>query len=236
MKILYLSDDFLPLVKGGASIIAYRIAKDLAKRGHQIFVITSVQKRSQAGRMDFEGMTLFRIYADYHERWRAYLGLYNPQTVSQVKEIIKKVQPDIIHAFNVHYHLSYHCLKIAKKYSSAVFLTACDTMLFTYGKFFSYVNPNNLLVPTHFNYHISLWDTIKQAKKRYNPLRNIIIRWYLKYVNKIFSPSKAIKEALETNHIRNIDVIYSGIDLDEWNIKQSDINLFKEKYNIADKK
>ncbi|MBU1176987.1 MAG: glycosyltransferase family 4 protein [Patescibacteria group bacterium] len=236
MKILYLSDDFPPLAKGGASIIAYRIAKDLLKKGHQIFIITSVQKKSQAGEMHFEGMTLFRIYANYHERWRAYLSLYNFQTVNKVEEIIKKIKPDVVHAFNVHYHLSYHCFKIAKQYCKVVFLTACDTMLFTYGKFFSYVNPDNLLIPAHFDYHISLWDTIKQAKKRYNPLRNIIIRWYLKYVDKIFSPSKAIKEALEANHIKNIDVIYSGIDLDEWRIRESDISSFKEKYNVLDKK
>ena len=236
MKILYLSDDFPPLAKGGASIIAYRTAKALLKKGHQIFVITSVQEKSQVGEMNFEGMTLFRIYANYHECWRAYLSLYNFQTVNQVKKIIKKTKPDVVHLFNVHYHLSYHCFKLSKQYCKIVFFTACDTMLFTYSKFFSYVDSNNLLIPNNFNYHISFWDTIKQAKKRYNPLRNLIIRWYLKYIDKIFSLTETLKEALEANHIKNVDVIYPGINLSEWNIERFDVDLFKEKHNIVNKK
>ncbi|MDP2946948.1 MAG: glycosyltransferase family 4 protein, partial [Nanoarchaeota archaeon] len=85
-------------------------------------------------------------------------------------------------------------------------------------------------------YRVGIIDQIKEAKKRYNPFRNIIIRHYLKYVTKIFSVSNSLKELLEINNIRNVETIYNGINLDEWQIDKEKIEKFKEKYNLNDKK
>lgn len=236
MKILFLQDDFPPECLGGAGAIAFDLAKGLRELGHQVYVITAVQDKTKAGRLDYQDLIIFRIYANYHERWRAYLSLYNPQTVNQVKTIIKQIQPDVTHINNVHYYLSYYCLKIAKKYSQAVFLTAQDVMLFHYGKFVEFINLNDLSVPKEFNYKISPFQQIKRFKKRYNPFRNIIIRHYLKSLDDLISLSKAIKEALKDNKIKSYKVLYGGIVLADWEIKQSQIDLFKKKYGLYDKK
>jgi len=236
MKILILQDDFPPYSFGGAGVVAFNLAKGLQELGHQVYVITAVQDKAKAGRLDYQGLTIFRIYSNYRECWRAYLSLYNPQTVNYIKKAIKEINPDIIHVHNIHYYLSYYCLKIAKKYSKAVFLTAHDVMLFHYGKLIEFVNSNDLSIPKNFNYKITFWQQIKQYKRRYNPLRNIVIKHYLGYVDKIFAVSHALKDALSQNNIKNVEVIYNGIDVAQWQINDEKVEEFKKKYNLFNKK
>jgi len=228
MKILILSDGFPPVYAGGAEVIAFNLAKSFQKIGNHVYIITTVREKSKAGQFDYQGLKVFRIYSDYHERWRAYLSLYNPQTVNQVKKIIKQIKPDIVHIHNIHYHLSYYSLRIARKYSKAVFLTAHDAMLFHYGKLIEFIDLDNLSVPKTFNYKVAPWQQIKRFKKRYNPLRNIIIRHYLKYINKIFAVSYTLKEALLQNGIKNIEVIHNGIDMDGWQVSDEKVKDFKK--------
>src|SRR3989344_1809831 len=134
MKILILQDDFPPQSFGGAGFSIFYLACGLQKAGHQVFVLTACQSKSLEGEADYYGLKVFRIFANHHERWRAYFSLYNPQTVGKVGDLIREINPDIVHAFNIHQHLSYHCLKVAKKMGKTVFLTGRDTMSFTYGK------------------------------------------------------------------------------------------------------
>jgi len=236
MKILFLSGGFPPNSNAGAEKIAFNLAKGFQKLGEQVYVITTVQEKSQAGKLNYQGLTVFQIYTNYHQRWQNYLSLYNPQTVSRVRTIIKQIQPDITHVHVPHHYLSYHCLKIAKKYSRAVFLSAHDVMLFHCGKLFEFINPDELSIPNEFNYKITPWQQIKRFKKRYNPFRNIIIKHYLKYVDKIFVVSYALKDALAQNGIKNIEVIYNGIDVNKWQVNNNKINSFKKRYNLIDKK
>ncbi len=228
MKILFLSDNFPPRSPGGAGIVVHNLAKELLNKGHEIFVVSTVQKKSEEERTKFEDLSVFKIYFDPHPRWQAYLSLYNPQIVSKVEKIIKEIKPDIIHAHNIHQYISYYCLKIAKKYAKAVFLTAHDVMLIHYGK----------LMPKNGDcfYKISIWDQIKTARKRYNPFRNIIIRHYLKYVNRIFAVSDSLKRILEINGIKNVETIYNGINVSDWKMNSEKVKKFKKKYNLQNKK
>jgi len=236
MKILILSDSFLSDYTGGAEVIAFNLANGFQKLGNYVYVITTVREKSKTGQYDYHGLKVFRIYADYHERWRAYLSLYNPQTVNQIKKIIKQIKPDIVHVHNIHYYLSYHSLKIAKKYSRAVFLTAHDVMLFHYDKLIEFVNQNDLSIPKKFNYKITHWQQLERFRKRYNPFRNIVIRHYLKYVDKIFAVSQTLKDSLLQNNVKNVEVIYNGIDIAQWQINDEKLKNFKKKYNLFNKK
>ncbi|MFZ5559785.1 MAG: glycosyltransferase family 4 protein [Patescibacteria group bacterium] len=228
MNILFLSGEFLPFSEGGSGVVAYNLAKGLKGKGHNIFIITTAQSKLGEGKSNLGGLKVFRIYSNYHPRWQAWLSLYNPQTVSKVKEIIKETKPDIVHAHNIHHYLSYHCLKIARKYAKAIFLTAHDVMLIHYGK----------LMPRDGNcfYKISIWDQIKEARKRYNPFRNVIIRCYLKYVDKVFAVSNSLKKLLEINGLKNVETAYNGIDIDNWKMEPRKVKEFKERYNLQNKK
>lgn len=231
MKILMLQDDFPPEVCGGAEISTLGLACGLQKAGHEVFVITTCRNKSSEGEHVYQAVKIIKIYSDYHERWRAYLSLYNPQTVGRVKELIDKIKPDVVHAHNIHYYLSYACLKLAKEMGKPVFLTVRDVMPFSYGK----LATKKYL--TKLDYRVSWWDNLKQAQKRYNPLRNIIIRYYFrKYVDKIFAISFALKDALNRNGIQNVEVIYNGIDVVEWVINPERVEEFKKKHNLQNKK
>ena len=230
MRILFLTDDFPPQTFGGAGFSTFYLASGLQKAGHQVFIATTCRNKSEEGRADWRGLNVFRIFADYHERWQAYFSLYNPQTVKNVEKIIREINPDIVHAHNIHYYLSYHCLKIAKKLKKPVFFTARDTMLFHYGKLAAKKYLERFIART------SWLDHLKQAKKRYNPLRNFFIKRYLNYADRIFAVSRVLSEALNQNGIKNTEVSYTGIDAADWQISPEFIAEFKKKHNLYDKK
>ena len=236
MKILFLQDKFPPENQGGAGRVAFDLAISLKRLNNKVYVITTVQNKSEVRKTDKDGIEIHKIYSNYHERWRSYLSLYNPQTINVVERIIKQIQPDIIHCHNIHYYLSYHCLKISKKYCNKVFLTAHDVMLFHYGKLIEFINKDNLEIPSEFDYKISFLKQIERFKKRYNPFRNIIIKKYLKYVNKIFAVSYTLKDALNQNGIKNVEVIYNGINIDDWQEDINKVEEFKDKYHLINKK
>ncbi|MDP2638727.1 MAG: glycosyltransferase family 4 protein [Candidatus Azambacteria bacterium] len=223
MKILILSDYFDN--RGGAVGIAEAMARGLKQAGHDVSVIAADQDKSLTGKRNENGVNIYSIYSKYDLFWRAYISLRNPQTVGEIKRIINKLKPDIIHAHNIHTHLSYYSLKIAKQSGAKVFLTAHDVMLFHYGKL------------TEANYKVSVWQQIKRAGKTYNPFRNIAIRYYLRFVDKIFAVSNALKNALNDNGIKNVEVVHNGIDASDW-VMDDDVAIqnFKEKYNIQNKK
>lgn len=236
MNIVFLSDDFPPQSFGGAGIVAFNLAKALSLLGHTITVITTVQDKTKEGVVQYEGLTVHRLYSKYHERWRAYLSLYNPQTQAKVRSILVQYRPDVVHAHNIHQYLSYYCLKLAKQGGARVFLTAHDVMLFHYGKLVEFVDSKDLSCLKEFNYKISPWQQIKTYKKRYNPLRNIIIKYYLRNVDKIFAVSNALKDALNQNGIVNVEVIHNGINVAEWDTNAVALEAFKDIYNLRGKK
>ncbi len=182
MKIVILSDNFDNRGGAGAVRIARAIAIGLKNFNHNVSVITTIQDKSLTGKKNENGINIYSIYSKYNLFWRAYRSLYNPQTIKHVVKIIEEIKPDIVHAHNIHTYLSYHVLKLAKKSGTKVFLTAHDVQLFHYGKL------------TGVNYKVSVWQQIKRAGKTYNPFRNIVIRHYLKYVDKILCVSGGLKE------------------------------------------
>ncbi|MFH1575442.1 MAG: glycosyltransferase family 4 protein, partial [Candidatus Nealsonbacteria bacterium] len=230
MKILILSDDFPAEGCGGAEISTLDLANGLLRVGHEVFMITSCREKIDEGETDCGGLRVFKVFAKYNEKWRAYTSLRNRQTVNKIKKLIKEINPDIVHAHNIHYYLSYGCLKSAKELNKPVFLTARDTMLFTYGKLATKRYLEKL------DTRISWIDNLKYARKRYNPFRNIAIRYYLKYVDKIFAISDSLKQALEANKIKNVEVIYNGVNVDDWETSQQIADEFKTKYNLHAKK
>ena len=228
MKIVYLLDDFPPKSYSSASLITLDLAKAMLKLGHKVFVVTRTGKKIERGEELFEGIKIFRIYSKYPSFLRHWIVVINPQTIFQIKKILKNIQPDICHFHHIHQYLSYYCLKLAKKYSQAVFITAHDAMFFHYGK----------LMPKkeNFIYRVTLKDQIAEAGKTYNPFRNVFIRHYLGNVDKIFTVSDSLKKLFIVNKIKNVETIYNGINVDDWKQNTNEIMRFKEEYNIINKK
>lgn len=230
MKILFLSDDFPPQSFGGAGISTYDLAMGLKKAGHEVFVITTCRRKDEAGRIDYQGLKVFKIASDYSAKWRSYLSLYNPPVVHQGRELLKSIRPDIVHVNNIHFYLSYYCFKLAKKYAKAVVFTARDVMSFNFGK----LETERYL--KNFDGHITWLDQLKQARKRWNPFRNFFIKKYLNYADQIFAVSFALKKALEQNGIKNVMVMHTGTDLSLPLTSEEEIINFKTKHRLIGKK
>ena len=228
MKILYFSDEFPPAVTGGAAIVAYDFAVALLKKGHEVFVITASQDRSRAGKSEIDGVKIFTLFSKYPVFLRHYLSAWNPFLAGKIKKILKEIKPDIVHVHNIHTHISYSALKIAKKSGAKVFLTAHDTMLVSYGKAYFPCGEKN--------FRVTAWLNMKTAGKRYNPFRNMAIKYYLRYVDKVFAISASLKNLLAQNGIKS-EVLHNGIDAGVWTKPlESDIQNFKKKFGITDKK
>lgn len=232
MKILILTDKFPPSSFGGAAIIASVHASVLDQYGYEVVVVTTVDKESEVGEFYENNIKIIKLYSDYHTRFRSYLSIYNPFILKDIKKIMKKEMPDIVHAHNIHYYLSYHSLYIAKKYSKAIFMTIHDSMSFHYSKLF----PEYPYETITKSYKISFFKQIKDFKFRFNPIKNLLIRYYLRIPDKIFAVSNALKDALLDNNIKNVEVIHNGIDTDKWQATKSNIDNFKNKYNLLNKK
>ncbi|OGD29696.1 hypothetical protein A2833_02555 [Candidatus Azambacteria bacterium RIFCSPHIGHO2_01_FULL_44_55] len=233
MRIIILSDYFDD--RGGAVGVARATAFGLKALGYEVSVITTIQDKAKAARRNENGVDVYQIYSDYNLFWRAYRSLYNPQTVGVVRKILGELKPDVVHAHNIHTHLSYYALKLAKKASAKVFLTAHDVMIFHYGKLTEFIDRDDLSCPENFGYKITVWQQIKRAGKTYNPMRNIIIRYYLKYVDKIFAVSAALKKALGDNEIKNTEVVHNGIEIDYWRPENSIADNFKSRFGLGDR-
>ncbi len=220
MKIAVLQDDYPPHHAGGAGVIAKNLATAYVHTGHTVLVITTVQDRALAGEETTEGVRIKRLYTSYPGRWRAYLSLYNPQVVSEIKKELETFHPDIVHVHNVHVHLSYHSIAIAARSGALVFLTAHDTMLFDYGK-----SLNTKKVSA-----FALW---RAQGLRFNLLSNLFIRHYVRYVTKVVAVSHALKEALTNNGFKNIEVVHNGIDASIWT-RPNGVDEYKKSLGIGE--
>lgn len=206
MKILFLTDDYPPFSWGGAGLVVYNLANHFAGNGHEVFVITSSGKKENIGKMIENGVTIYTLYSSYQERWRAYLSLYNPKILWVIRKIIKDIKPDVVHAHNIHYHLSYASLGVARGFSLKVFITLHDAMAVAYGKIWPKKEDCG-----NSSYGLTLFDNIREARKRFNPLRNILIKRELKQVDKIFVVSEELKKLLSGCGIANLETSYNGL-------------------------
>src|SRR3989344_601793 len=233
MKIAVLQDDLPPHHVGGGGVIAYQLAKEFVRLGHKVLAITTVQRSEDAGRESVDGIDIVRLYSNYHPRYRAYRGLYNPSVVKAVKRLLGDFSPDIVHVHNVHTHLSYYSLMLARQYGRKVVMTEHDAMSFHFGKLPSANDSLASEQPAH-TLRESFVRQLRMHKWRYNPLRTSIIRYILRRsVHATVAVSAALARVLEDNGICVHSVIHNGIDAKEWG-RPADVEAFVNKHRLRD--
>jgi glycosyltransferase involved in cell wall biosynthesis len=236
MKILILSDDFPPFAQGGAAAVAFNVARGMVHKGHDVSVVTAVRNEKDAITSVIDGIKIYAYKVNYGEKWRGYLSLYNPISSKFIKKIIYETKPDVVHAHNIHNYISYNSLRISKNYGAKVILTAHDCMLFHYGKFTDFIDESDIKKLDNFNYKVSPISQLKTFRKRYNPFRNAIIKFYLRYVDKVCSVSNELKKALEVNGIKNIQVVHNALDADIWKVDRKLVEKYRLENNIIEDK
>lgn len=230
MRVVFFSDDFPPTSFGGAGISTFELARGVRDAGNEVYAITTCRKPEDAGVVTYEGITVYKVASAYNGRWRAYKSVCNRKVLAKLAKILDTIKPDVVHVNNIHEHISWYSIRLAKKYAKRVVFTARDTMSVTYGKLVTKRYLETL------NPKITWLDNVKQARLRYNPLRNILIKKYLAFADKKFAVSNALREALEKNGLDGFETLHTGIDTAVWQATQSEIDSFRARNNLAGKK
>jgi glycosyltransferase involved in cell wall biosynthesis len=216
MRALLLSDTIPPENRGGAGEVAWRFAGFLRDAGHDVHVITSTQQpNANFKQAEREGIMTYALPSHVPDRWRAYLSLYNPQTVPTLERLMQNIKPDWVNAHNVHHHLSYYSLTLAHKMGYRITFTSHDVMPFAYGKLM--FAPTQGCDLTTEAYRTRPLDQMKAHRLRYNPFRNAVIRHVLKHhTHDRIAVSSAHAHALHANNLPPFRVVHNSIRAQDW--------------------
>ena len=234
MHILVLSDFFPPQVNAGAENIAFEISKGYVEKGNQVSIIT-IKKSLQKGELFVdkkESLTYYQIGFNYNEKLSAYVGLYNPKVLKVINKIILDNDFKVAHIHNIHAYISYSVISLLKKHSIPAILTVHDAMSVDYGKYDQGVYDGDISLNARVSYQASQFKIWCKNWKRYNLLRNFIIKLQFKRLRKIVCVSRELEEFLNANGIKNTQVIYNGLSKVE-RPSGTDIENFRNKMNIS---
>jgi len=237
MRIVILSDHIPPREKGGAGLTAFEQARVLAARGHQVTVISTSDRQAEPQREEHRaGLRIFSLRSRYPERLRSWFCLYNPLVAATVRRLLARLRPEIVHAHNLHKHLSFESLAAAKATGARLYLTAHDALLFHYGKFYEFIPPNNPVVEeAQVDLRLSEWRKLRRAGLGYNPFRTVLIRRRLRDVDRVLAVSASLKAALKANGISNVEVCHVGRDASLWlnPPKPHELEAFLQRWHLA---
>ena len=232
MKVALLSDRIPPEGMGGAEVVVWRLARGLRAAGHDPRIITATERDSFEDTRD--GIPTYHLHGAYPERFRAWLSLWNPQTAIPLRRLLRRLQPDVVNAHNIHYFLSYHALKIARETGSATVFSAHDVMPFAYGKLRHFVHDDIERIRLPQDYRLPRGYSLRHYRFRYNPWRNRIIHHYLtRYADRLTASSHALAQAFSANSLPAPQVAHTGIDPAEWGRRdEAVIGALRDQFNL----
>jgi glycosyltransferase involved in cell wall biosynthesis len=231
MHIVILSDSLPPESPGGAGRIAWQLGRGLLAAGHQVTFIAATQVPRRAETR--QGIPVHFLYSSYSPRWQAWFGLVNPQTIRPLNVLLRRLRPDIVNAHNVHQHLGYHSLVIARYAGAATVFTAHDVMPFAYAKLTAFIDPSQPDQSDSWNYRLPFGYNIRQARLRWNPARNLSIRHTMRYyVDERVAVSCELKKALEANQLPPFGVVHNGIDAEVFNVPEVAIDAVRRQFRL----
>lgn len=228
MRILLINDDFPPTGNSSVATIVEGLAREYQRLGHDVRVLTS--HRTSVNPQIIRDKNVISLPIN-SARFPTYACLGSRHVSRMLSDAIREVQPDCVHAHNIHTYLTYDALRIARLSTDKVFLTLHDVMSFSYSR----LNTKQFL--NTGNGHMTLLDHLERARWNYNPLRNSRIRRILKNnVTQIFAVSHALQKALTENGIPDCAVVHNGIDAADWRVPMSTAEAFARMHATGDRK
>jgi glycosyltransferase involved in cell wall biosynthesis len=231
MKVLVLSDYYPPDTKGGADIAAERLSAELARRGHTVRALATTSDPSLVGTTSLREVEVRRAVSAYPIRLRNYVATHNPRVVGWVSRQSTEFQPDIVHAHNVHTHMSFQALIAAGRTGAPVILTAHDHQLFCGAKF-------NCSAPDQV-VGVAQSKCAGCQRLRYFPLRNPLIRRALRLSRaRVLAVSGALRDDLVANGADGsaIDVVHNGIDPASMRVSAEYVQAFAARHALEGSK
>ncbi|MBE5727900.1 glycosyltransferase [Candidatus Parvarchaeota archaeon] len=193
------TDYFQPMRYNGGGLEVYieTIKRELERRGHKVFVVTSGPKKLEdyySNRKDIIVLHGFRVY-----KLNPYFGLH--LDLLDIDKRLIEMKPDVIHIQSV-YTMGLLGIKVSKFLNVPVIATN-HTFNTSYASIASYVSKNKLVV-----------KSIQSMLINY-------LRWFYKRTKVVISPSLFIKRELNSYGIHNVSVLYDGVDLSKLKTNKS---------------
>ena len=211
-------------------MVAYNLALECRRQGHEIVFLTTVQEKEKQGQEHYEGFPVYKIYTKYPFRFRGLFTIWNPFVFKEFSRIVQEVRPDIIHAHIIHMYLSHHVLKIAHDLGIPSFLTAHDAMTFCYRRLREKCSPNGTA-----QHKARFVECLRCQRFRFVPFRNACLRHYINtYVSQVISVSDALKVGLELNGIQRVQTVYNGLDPEQYVVSDGQVRAFRQKFQLKD--
>jgi len=159
------------------------------------------------------------------------VAVYNPQTVGAVAGEIAEFRPDIVHAQNIHTHISFQALLKARDASVPVILTAHDHQLFCAGKFDCADPARPIKVPA--------LRCARCQQFRYFPFRNALMQRAIRLSGaRIYAVSSALRDDLIANGVdpNSVGVIHNGIDPASMQVAEEHVATFAQRHALGGKR
>ena len=136
-------------------------------------------------------------------------------------KLLRRIQPDVVNAHNIHSFLSYHTLKMARDAGCGVVFSAHDAMTFAYGKLPSSVWAARRIPVFLTDRHLlgcheaTICARIASA---IIPFRNRVHQTLpgARHTHIRTAPSQALADAFAANDMPPVSVVHNGIDENEW--------------------
>ena len=223
MRIAFLADTYPPENRGGAGVVVERLATSFVVAGHDVQVISTTPDVACVGVQ--EGVTVHRLRSRYPERFRNTVAMFNPMVAGGVRSALQEFSPDVVHAHNVHQHLSFATLGIAARTGVPVLYTAHDYLLFCCIKF--------ICTNGSVDFRQRWFNCAKCQRFRWNPARNEVIRKHMtNNVDHLFAISETLQVALRANGYGDSEVVHNGVDLDWWG--RGNGTVFRSAHDLGD--
>ncbi|AHF08075.1 glycosyltransferase [Desulfitobacterium metallireducens] len=135
MKLLLTVHQFFPDYFSGTEVLTFSVAKELLRRGHQVFVLTGFPAKQvipdveRFDEYDIEGIHVYRFYHSFvpmgDQQVLSEVEYNNHLVASYFVRIIKEIEPDIVHFFHFS-RLGTALIDVVKQYGIPAFYTPTD--------------------------------------------------------------------------------------------------------------
>ena len=229
MRVLILADHWGEL--GGGEVVAAQLASALGER-FELGVLTTDRRRDVRERR--AGLAIYRLRSSYPARLRPFATVANPLLLGGVGRVLSDFRPDVVHAWNVHQHLSYASLAVARRRGLPVVLTFQDALPFCYTKYHCYID-RGAPCPVRSNYRATP-RTCRSCRGSYwmFPPRNLAIRGLLaRAVSRRVAVSRALADALADNDLGAPAVIHNGLPLAELPPPPATVEAVRKRFGLG---
>ena len=123
MRVLILTDYFLPHACGGIERAAYEVSRRVAREGHDVTVLT-FRRGDAADEEDIDGLRVVRVPAlDVSDRIGVQLSA-SVHVWPKIRELIRERRIDLIHTHGLFFHVSLAAVVVGRATRTPLVTTA----------------------------------------------------------------------------------------------------------------